>query len=93
MLTLQAAGGHFNPDGVDHSSPLSPSRHAGDLGNILADGPNTVLNMVDSYISLGDGGLRDVAGRSVIVALHCSGDWGIFYLVLLILDMTQSNST
>jgi len=63
----KAAGGHFNPDGVDHSSPLSPSRHAGDLGNILADGPNTLLNLVDSYITLGDGGLRDVAGRGIVI--------------------------
>ena len=52
-----------------HSSPRSPARHAGDLGNILtpdvSDG--TFVYIVDTLITLGDGGIRDVAGRAIVV--------------------------
>jgi len=65
----KAAGGHFNPDKNDHSSPLSPARHAGDLGNIftLHYSPVTYVRIVDKIITLGDGGERDVAGRAIVV--------------------------
>ena len=65
----KAAGGHFNPDQQEHSSPRSLSRHAGDLGNILTlqGSPVTFVSLVDSGITLGDGGERDIAGRAVVV--------------------------
>lgn len=65
----KAAGGHFNPEQQQHSSPSSPSRHAGDLGNILTlDGfPLTLVYLLDRGVTLGDGGERDIAGRAIVV--------------------------
>ena len=65
----KAAGGHFNPDQQEHSSPRSLSRHAGDLGNILTlqGSPLTFVSLVDSGVTLGDGGERDIAGRAIVV--------------------------
>lgn len=62
-----SAGAHFNPHSGAHGGPDSPSRHAGDLGNIEAD-----ANGVATYraqvrgISLG-AGVDSIIGRSVIV--------------------------
>eukprot|EP00092_Neocalanus_flemingeri_P041324 GFUD01044997.1.p1 GENE.GFUD01044997.1~~GFUD01044997.1.p1 ORF type:complete len:2578 (+),score=536.89 GFUD01044997.1:946-7734(+) len=63
------AGGHFNPDGNQHSAPGSASRHAGDLGNVVTPGNSEVtsVDVVDRWVSLGDGGFRDVAGRAIVV--------------------------
>lgn len=67
--TCKAAGGHFNPDMNEHSSPLSSERHAGDLGNILTYPglPVTLVSLHDAVISLGDGSPRDVAGRAIVI--------------------------
>ena len=44
-------------------------RHAGDLGNIYTfpSSPVTFVTIEDNIISLGDGGLRDIAGRAIVV--------------------------
>ena len=62
------AGSHFNPAGNPHAGPVDSIRHAGDLGNIFttANG-HTQVNVKDAHISLGDGGIYDVAGRAVVV--------------------------
>ena len=68
---LKCAGGHFNPEGKKHGSPMAPERHVGDLGNIEADAKGMSKGeMTDKQITLtGD---HSVVGRSVI--LHAKED-------------------
>jgi superoxide dismutase, Cu-Zn family len=66
-----SAGGHYNPTGKMHGAPENPERHAGDLGNLMADGNGRAyLERTDTTISLS--GPNSVIGRSVIV--HESSD-------------------
>lgn len=61
-----SAGGHFNPDHQPHGAPDAEARHAGDLGNIVADqNGNADLDLVSDKLSLqGDNG---IIGRSAVV--------------------------
>jgi superoxide dismutase, Cu-Zn family len=62
----KCAGGHFNPDGKKHGGPTSAERHAGDLGNIVADDKGAAKGeMTDKSIALG--GDRSIVGRAVII--------------------------
>jgi Cu-Zn family superoxide dismutase len=61
-----SAGGHFNPSGSPHGSPMDQVRHAGDMGNIIADASGKAhLEYVDSHMSFE--GPNSILGRSVIV--------------------------
>lgn len=61
-----SAGGHFNPGNQPHGAPDSENRHAGDLGNIMADqNGNADLDLTNTMISLQ--GADSVIGRSVVV--------------------------
>ena len=62
-----SAGPHFNPDGCSHGAPEDPkgSRHAGDLGNVTAEGGAAKINITDQMISLT--GENSVIGRTVVV--------------------------
>jgi len=70
-LTSQCkdAGGHFNPAGNPHSSPLDSARHVGDLGNIRTPPVwvTTHVGLIDGIVTLGDGGENDIAGRAIVV--------------------------
>jgi superoxide dismutase, Cu-Zn family len=69
-----SAGDHFNPEGHPHAVPDDSNRHAGDLGNLQADGDgNAVLTLVVNNITL-DSGKSGILGRAVIV--HAKGDDG-----------------
>ncbi|WP_339742024.1 superoxide dismutase family protein [uncultured Rubinisphaera sp.] len=59
----KSAGGHFNPDGVDHGGPDDKHHHAGDLGNIEAD-KNGVAKVNKTAKGLK---LHFVIGRSIVV--------------------------
>jgi superoxide dismutase, Cu-Zn family len=60
------AGAHFNPAGLPHGGPDSAKRHAGDLGNILADSQgNAEYQRLDKVIELD--GPRSIIGRSIVV--------------------------
>ncbi len=66
-----SAGGHFNPDNVQHGAPDKSMSHVGDLGNIEADKDgNAHLEMTDSLLSFS--GPRSIIGRGVIV--HAAED-------------------
>lgn len=65
-----AAGGHFNPDGVEHGDlelDGFPHAHAGDLGNIeIGPDGNGKLEKVVPGLTL-DKGKYGVLGRSIIL--------------------------
>lgn len=62
-----AAGGHYNPGKHPHGGPDSEHRHAGDLGNLIADASgNAHYDLVIKDLSLCCGAVP-VIGRSVII--------------------------
>ena len=67
----KSAGGHFNPEHVAHGGPNDSIRHAGDLGNLVADSTGSAhLEMVDTLISFT--GRHSIIGRGIIV--HAGAD-------------------
>lgn len=68
--TGNAAGGHYNPDGVQHGYVVEDgfeNAHAGDLGNITVASDGTASYQVTvPGLSL-TGGQYPIAGRAVIV--------------------------
>ncbi|PKN56271.1 MAG: superoxide dismutase [Deltaproteobacteria bacterium HGW-Deltaproteobacteria-14] len=68
-----SAGGHFNPEGHAHGLPDQPVRHAGDLGNLVADETGAAsLDRVFEHLSLR--GATGIIGRGLIV--HAAMDDG-----------------
>ena len=69
-----SAGGHYNPEGHQHGLPDNPTRHAGDLGNVQADGDGKAhYEITVRNISIG-GPHNPILGRGVIV--HAKVDDG-----------------
>jgi len=68
-----SAGGHYAPEDKPHGLPPSEERHAGDMGNIVADdqGEAKIERTFDTFSLKGD---RSVADRAVIV--HAAEDKG-----------------
>jgi len=61
-----SSGGHFNPEGNPHGSPLDSIRHVGDLGNIKSDSSGVAkVSIQDGVISLN--GPNRIVGRTVVV--------------------------
>lgn len=61
-----SAGGHFNPTHSKHGGPDHADRHAGDLGNIVANEFGVgVYSRVDTMIQLN--GPNTIVGHSLIV--------------------------
>ncbi len=63
-------GGHFNPRGQTHNSPFSHIKHAGDLGNIVANALG-VANVFIRVRSLSLFNRNAIIGRSVVVHENC----------------------
>lgn len=73
-LSGKSAGGHFNPDGHPHGLPPNKERHAGDLGNLMADGEGKAkFELTVSNISI-DGAKNGILGRAIVV--HAKPDDG-----------------
>lgn len=66
-----SAGGHFNPEGVDHACPPTTPRHAGDLGNVSISGGTGLLDLTTDLLTVGPGD-TSVVGKAVI--LHAGED-------------------
>jgi Cu-Zn family superoxide dismutase len=67
-----AAGGHFNPMSVAHGSPSADPHHAGDWGNVTADGDGNVnTRFITHSISLNEGP-TSASGHAII--LHANPD-------------------
>ncbi|KAL8124528.1 hypothetical protein AgCh_012247 [Apium graveolens] len=54
-----STGPHFNPEGLTHGAPEDEVRHAGNLGNIIAN--------VDVILELELSGPNAVIGRALVV--------------------------
>jgi superoxide dismutase, Cu-Zn family len=61
-----AAGGHWNPTDAGHGFPMSPTHHAGDLGNILVTGGTGGTSVTTTTIKLADGDALNPIGKAVI---------------------------
>ena len=58
---------HFNPYEMDHGGPGDKVRHAGDLGNIVADARGNVkMSFIDKVIRL-RGTKANIIGRGLII--------------------------
>ncbi|KAH9700317.1 Superoxide dismutase (Cu-Zn) 2 [Citrus sinensis] len=61
-----STGAHFNPNNMTHGAPKDEVRHAGDLGNIVANANGVAeATIVDNQISLD--GPNTVVGRAFVV--------------------------
>ncbi|KAM0024858.1 Superoxide dismutase [Cu-Zn] [Helianthus debilis subsp. tardiflorus] len=61
-----STGPHFNPNGHTHGAPEDEIRHAGDLGNIIANADGVAeATIVDNQIPLT--GPNAVVGRALVV--------------------------
>ncbi|KHN38703.1 superoxide dismutase [Cu-Zn], chloroplastic [Glycine soja] len=61
-----STGAHFNPNKLTHGAPEDEVRHAGDLGNIVANAEGVAeATIVDNQIPLS--GPNSVVGRALVV--------------------------
>ncbi|XP_027345096.1 superoxide dismutase [Cu-Zn], chloroplastic [Abrus precatorius] len=61
-----STGAHFNPNNLTHGAPEDEVRHAGDLGNIVANADGLAeVTIVDNQIPLS--GPNSVVGRALVV--------------------------
>jgi len=70
-----SAGGHYSPRGHDHALPEADARHAGDMGNLVADANGEVQDSrTFTVFSVSQADPPPVSGRAVIV--HADEDDG-----------------
>jgi Cu-Zn family superoxide dismutase len=63
-----SAGGHFNPEKVDHGNPEGASHHVGDMPNIESDDQGAAqVDTRSSGATLHSGQPTDVLGKAIVV--------------------------
>lgn len=68
----ESGGAHFNPTSMPHAGPEAASHHAGDFGNMNAEGNGEIhTTFTTRSITVREGPLS-VVGRTVV--LHAGGD-------------------
>jgi superoxide dismutase, Cu-Zn family len=68
-----SAGGHFNPNGEPHGKVGTPTHHAGDMNNIVANGEGVAaVDVHATGVVLGGDAPNDAVGRAVVV--HAAPD-------------------
>ena len=60
-----STGPHFNPNNMTHGAPTDASRHAGDLGNVIADAGGCKFTIKDMQIPLT--GKNSIVGRAFVI--------------------------
>jgi Cu-Zn family superoxide dismutase len=61
-----SAGGHFNPSDQPHGAMMDASRHAGDMGNIMADAAgNSHIEFTDKMMTLN--GENSIINKGMII--------------------------
>ena len=67
----ECAGPHWSPKQMPHGAPTATERHAGDLGNVTADGDGAAtVDLKDKVLKLD--GEESIIGRAVV--LHANPD-------------------
>jgi Cu-Zn family superoxide dismutase len=63
-----SAGGHYAPAGHPHAGPTAPKHHAGDFGNLAADGDGAARKeMTVDFVSLVCPMHNPILGRAVVI--------------------------
>lgn len=70
----KGTGGHYNPEGHDHSLPTTQMRHAGDLGNLTADANGNASYSISVKNVTLNSHHNPIVGRGVII--HAKVDDG-----------------
>ena len=60
-----STGPHFNPNKMTHGAPTDAVRHAGDLGNVIADAGGCKFTIKDMQIPLS--GANSIVGRAFVI--------------------------
>jgi Cu-Zn family superoxide dismutase len=60
-----STGPHFNPNKMTHGAPTDSVRHAGDLGNVIADAGGCKFTIKDMQIPLS--GANSIVGRAFVI--------------------------
>lgn len=62
-----SAGGHFNPDKKPHGSATGDQRHAGDMGNLVADNKGKAHTSMEVHGMTMKDGPHSIIGKAVII--------------------------